>query len=168
MCGAGREPGGLGVLGLKQRVSSRMHARLAFPLMNDHHSIKEVRACMRRAQHTIILDQHSICMHTWQVDEAFILESPPLGLTAARLVSQTLTRTVGGAVSRTVGLVGAAWARGGAGGAAAGEAAGGGGGDAGAAESAEAAEVVAEEGEAAATDDAGSSRFFSLSRFGRG
>ena len=38
----GRKPGGLGVLGLKQRVSSRSLAQLAFPLMNPQHCIQEV------------------------------------------------------------------------------------------------------------------------------
>uniref|UniRef100_A0A7S3FJY2 Glycoside hydrolase family 5 domain-containing protein n=1 Tax=Haptolina ericina TaxID=156174 RepID=A0A7S3FJY2_9EUKA len=37
----GRKPGGLGVLGLKQRVSSRSLAQLAFPLMNPQHAIEE-------------------------------------------------------------------------------------------------------------------------------
>jgi len=37
----GRKPGGLGVLGLKQRVSSRSLAQLAFPLMNPQNTIQE-------------------------------------------------------------------------------------------------------------------------------
>ena len=37
----GRKPGGLGVLGLKQRVSSRALAALAFPLMGRQHVIEE-------------------------------------------------------------------------------------------------------------------------------
>ena len=37
----GRKPGGLGVLGLKQRVSSRTLTQLAFPLMNRAHVIEE-------------------------------------------------------------------------------------------------------------------------------
>mmetsp|Transcript_42693 Transcript_42693/g.106257 ORF Transcript_42693/g.106257 Transcript_42693/m.106257 type:complete len:643 (+) Transcript_42693:162-2090(+) len=37
----GRKPSGLGVLGLKQRVSSRSLAQLAFPLMNPQHTIVE-------------------------------------------------------------------------------------------------------------------------------
>ena len=37
----GRKPGGLGVLGLKQRVSSRALTQLAFPLMNQEHVIEE-------------------------------------------------------------------------------------------------------------------------------
>ena len=36
-----RKPGGLGVLGLKQRVSSRMLTQLAFPLMSREHAIEE-------------------------------------------------------------------------------------------------------------------------------
>jgi len=37
----GRKPGGLGPLGLKQRVSSRSLAQLAYPLMNAQHAIEE-------------------------------------------------------------------------------------------------------------------------------
>ena len=37
----GRKPGGLGVLGLKQRVSSRALTQLAFPLMSQEHTIQE-------------------------------------------------------------------------------------------------------------------------------
>jgi len=37
----GRKPGGLGALGLKQRVSSRTLTALAFPLMRQHNAIKE-------------------------------------------------------------------------------------------------------------------------------
>mmetsp|Transcript_52623 Transcript_52623/g.87384 ORF Transcript_52623/g.87384 Transcript_52623/m.87384 type:complete len:653 (+) Transcript_52623:97-2055(+) len=38
----GRKPGGLGPLGLKQRVSSRSLAQLAYPLMSAQHAIDEV------------------------------------------------------------------------------------------------------------------------------
>ena len=37
----GRKPSGLGVLGLKQRVSSRTLTQLAFPLMDREHAIEE-------------------------------------------------------------------------------------------------------------------------------
>ena len=37
----GRKPGGLGMLGLKQRVSSRTLTALAFPLMNQQNAIEE-------------------------------------------------------------------------------------------------------------------------------
>ena len=36
-----RKPGGLGALGLKQRVSSRALTQLAFPLMSREHAIEE-------------------------------------------------------------------------------------------------------------------------------
>ena len=39
----GRKPDGLGVLGLKQRVSSRQLTQLAFPLMSREHAILESR-----------------------------------------------------------------------------------------------------------------------------
>ena len=55
----GRKPGGLGVLGLKQRVSSRTLTQLAFPLMNRAHIIEEA-------------------------DEESLLDSPP-GASFARL-----------------------------------------------------------------------------------
>jgi hypothetical protein len=37
----GRKPSGLGVLGLKQRTSSRALTQLAFPLMSQAHTIEE-------------------------------------------------------------------------------------------------------------------------------
>ena len=38
---AGRKPGGIGLLGLRHRVSSRSLAQLAFPLMSARHAIRE-------------------------------------------------------------------------------------------------------------------------------
>jgi len=51
----GRKPGGLGALGLKQRVSSRQLAALAFPLMSQQNKIEEA------PDEEIIFDTSTCC-----------------------------------------------------------------------------------------------------------
>ena len=80
----GRRPGGLGVLGLKQRVSSRTLTALAFPLMHHQNAIKEAS------------DEESHDGSTPQLPMTFLSRNDAAAAAAAALLSRGRSSSWGG------------------------------------------------------------------------
>jgi hypothetical protein len=80
----GRRPGGLGVLGLKQRVSSRTLTTLAFPLMHHQNAIKEAS------------DEESLDGSTPQPPVTFLSRNAAAAAAAAALLSCGRSSSWGG------------------------------------------------------------------------